>query len=174
MMHNAAIFLQAHVPHTDSSTLHLVRLTSKSSYEMAVGHIIRVSLTSVTQCGIVALKWTLTHSLVFSTLPPLSVQEVFFLRTSPSWPQCAPSPASSLSCCPFTMGRESSSWVLRWDAHLSSCMRIRLVNQPRRTTPCSALSTLLTESTSSLKHALKHTHAPFDSQLKLIQKERVL
>lgn len=82
------------------------------------------------------------------------VQGVFFLRTSPSWPQCAPNLVSNPSCCPFTMSREYSSWAWKWGAHRSSSMKIRLANQPRRTTPCSVLSTLLMESMSDLRNAL--------------------
>lgn len=84
----------------------------------------------------------------------LATQAVFFLRTFPSWPQCAPNPASSPFCYLFIMNRESSSSVWRLDAHLSSCMRIRMASQPRTTTLCSVLSTLLTESTSNLKYLL--------------------
>lgn len=90
------------------------------------------------------------------------MQVVFFLRTSPSWPQCAPSPASSPSCCPFTTSREYNSWVWKWDAHLSSSMRIRLASQPRRTILCSVLSTLLTESTSNVMH-VTYSNTPTDT-----------
>lgn len=91
-----------------------------------------------------------------SLSPPLllSTQVMFSLRTFPSWPQCAPSPASSPFCCLFIMNRESSSSVWSSDAHLSSCMRIRMASRPRTTTLCSVLSTLLTESTSYLKYPL--------------------
>lgn len=105
--------------------------------------------------------------------PPLVLQVVFFLRTSPSWPQFAPSPASSPSCCPFTTSMESSSWAWRWDAHPSSCMRITLASRPRRTTLCFALSTLLTESMSRLivitvvKHTQNHRKMRAKSHFKL-------
>ena len=92
------------------------------------------------------------HSMIKPFL--FNVKVVFFLRTSPSWPHCAPSPASSPFYCPFTTSRGSSSLVLKWDAHLSSCMRIRLASQHRRTTLSSKLLTSLTESTSDIKHSL--------------------
>lgn len=83
----------------------------------------------------------------------LPSQVVCFPRTSPSWPHYVPSLAYSPSCCPFTMSKESSSWAWKWDAHPSSCMRIRMASLPQRTTRCSRHSTLQTESMSRLWHS---------------------
>ena len=78
----------------------------------------------------------------------VAVQEASSLRTSPSWPRCAPRLASSPSSCPSTMSRGSNSWAWSWVAPLSSCTRTRPASQPPKTTPCSAASTWPMESKS--------------------------
>lgn len=63
-------------------------------------------VASCSNCYVSAHPFTCRTDALF-----LTSQVVFFLRTSPSWPHYVPSLAYSPSCCPFTMNRESSSWV---------------------------------------------------------------
>lgn len=74
------------------------------------------------------------------------LQGEFSQKISPSCSPSSPRLASSPSFCPCTTSRASSSWAWRWAVVPSSCTRTRMVNPPRRTTPCSAPSTWLTAS----------------------------
>lgn len=74
------------------------------------------------------------------------LQGEFSHRISPSCLPSRPRLASSLSCCPCTTSRASSSWVSRWAVVPSSCMRTSMVSLPQRSTPSSAPSTSQTAS----------------------------
>lgn len=79
-------------------------------------------------------------------MPFLCLQEEYSLRISPSLWLSSQRREYSPSFCRYTTSRASSSWVWRWAARRSSCMRISMGSQLLRITPFSVPSTLQMES----------------------------
>lgn len=79
-------------------------------------------------------------------MPFLYLQEEYSLRISPSLWLSSQRQEYSPSFCRYTTSRASSSWVWRWAARRSSCMRISMGNPLPRITPFSVQSTSQMES----------------------------